>query len=136
MMQQDFSCPNPEDDQLFKADYDHIDDEKNNCENCNKECLVRRKPRTTNAPAIHYGLININHRIIDVNGATREKLRQETGILCSAEGLRNMNDDFPWLIIRGICDYSDTHRNEKWRPYAAATAAAYAKELLEVIGTQ
>ena len=135
-MQQDFSCPNPEDDQLFKADYDYIDDGKNNCESCNKECLVRRKPRTTNAPAIHYGLIDINHMIIDVNGATREKLRQESGILCSAEGLRDMSDDFPRLIIRGICDYSDTHRNNKWESYAAATAAAYAKELLGLIGTQ
>ena len=34
--------------------------------------------------------------------------------------------------IRGICDYADSHKNKKWQPYAAATAAAYAKELLSV----
>ena len=38
--------------------------------------------------------------------------------------------DFPCLVIRGICDYSDTHKNKRWQHYAAATAAAYAKELL------
>ena len=42
-------------------------------------------------------------------------------------------DNFPCLTIRGICDYSDTHKNKNWQPYAAATAAAYAKELLGVI---
>jgi hypothetical protein len=42
-------------------------------------------------------------------------------------------DNFPCLVIRGICDYSDTHKNKDWQPYAAATAAAYAKELLGVI---
>lgn len=37
------------------------------------------------------------------------------------------------LPIRGICDYSDSHKNKDWQGYAAATAAAYARELLEVL---
>ena len=51
-------------------------------------------------------------------------------------------DHFPCVVIRGICDYSDTHKNDIWQGYAAATAAAYAKELLciipgsKVVGTQ
>jgi WD40 repeat protein len=42
-------------------------------------------------------------------------------------------DHFPSVVIRGISDYSDTHKNDIWQGYAAATAAAYAKELLDVI---
>jgi hypothetical protein len=42
-------------------------------------------------------------------------------------------DSFPCLVIRGICDYADSHKNKIWQPYAAATAAAYAKELLNII---
>jgi nucleoside phosphorylase len=42
-------------------------------------------------------------------------------------------DEFSCLIIRGICDYADSHKNKRWQPYAAATAAAYAKELLSII---
>jgi len=40
------------------------------------------------------------------------------------------------LVIRGICDYADSHKNKRWQPYAAATAAAYAKELLSIIPAQ
>jgi hypothetical protein len=40
---------------------------------------------------------------------------------------------FPCLVIRGICDYADSHKNKTWQPYAAGTAAAYAKEMLSVI---
>jgi hypothetical protein len=42
-------------------------------------------------------------------------------------------DNFPCLVIRGICDYADSHKNKQWQGYAAATAGAYAKELLSVI---
>lgn len=45
-------------------------------------------------------------------------------------------DSFPCLVIRGICDYADSHKNKIWQPYAAAVAAAYAKELLLVIPAQ
>ena len=47
-----------------------------------------------------------------------------------AAGLMNT---FPCLVIRGICDYADSHKNKRWQGYAAATAAAYAKELLSII---
>lgn len=42
-------------------------------------------------------------------------------------------NSFPCLVIRGICDYTDSHKNKQWQAYAAGTAAAYAKELLSVI---
>ncbi|KAK9847924.1 hypothetical protein MYU51_017389 [Penicillium brevicompactum] len=42
-------------------------------------------------------------------------------------------DILPCLPIRGICDYADSHKGEAWQRYAAATAAAYARELLEVL---
>jgi nucleoside phosphorylase len=42
-------------------------------------------------------------------------------------------DNFRCLVVREICDYSDTHKNKYWQPSAAAVAAAYAKELLEII---
>jgi nucleoside phosphorylase len=40
-------------------------------------------------------------------------------------------DIIPCLPIRGICDYSDSHKSKEWQKYAAATAAAYAREFLE-----
>jgi hypothetical protein len=46
---------------------------------------------------------------------------QETGFL---------NQPPTLLVIRGICDYSDSHKNKEWQGYAAIAAAAYAKDLL------
>ncbi len=42
-------------------------------------------------------------------------------------------DDFPRVGIRGICDYADSYKTKQWQPYAATTAVAYAKELLQMI---
>jgi hypothetical protein len=39
-------------------------------------------------------------------------------------------DSFPCIVIRGVCNYADSHKNKRWQPYAAATAAAYAREFL------
>ncbi|KAN0075579.1 hypothetical protein V8E54_006849 [Elaphomyces granulatus] len=130
-MQQNFKHRNPEDDQLFQADYDHMDGEKD-CKNCNEERLVQRKSRTPDVPVVHYGLIGSANQAMK-HGGTREKLRQEMGMLCFEMEAAGLMDNFPCLVIRGICDYSDTHKNKDWQPYAAVTAAAYAKELLGVI---
>ena len=130
-MQQEFSYRNPEDDQLFQAEYDHMDSDKD-CKSCNEEFLIQRKPRTTNVPVIHYGLIGSANQVMR-HGTTRERLRQERGIICFEMEAAGLMDNFPCLVIRGICDYSDSHAHKNWEPYAAATAAAYAKELLGVI---
>ena len=42
-------------------------------------------------------------------------------------------DYFLWLVIRGICDYADSHKNKRWQPYAAVVASAYMKELVIAI---
>ena len=42
-------------------------------------------------------------------------------------------DNFPCLVIQGICDYVDSHKNKEQQGYAAAAAAAFAKELLLMI---
>ncbi|RYP23452.1 hypothetical protein DL767_008809 [Monosporascus sp. MG133] len=39
----------------------------------------------------------------------------------------------PCLVIQGICDYADSHKNKIWQQYAAATAAGYAKLLLAYV---
>ena|SRR5256885_15501310 len=56
--------------------------------------------------------------------------------MCVEMEAAGLMDSFPCLVIRGICDYADSHKNKKWQPYAAATAAAYMKEILSVIPAQ
>jgi nucleoside phosphorylase len=42
-------------------------------------------------------------------------------------------DQLPCLVIRGICDYSDSHKHQQWQGYAALAAAVYAKLLLGIV---
>ena len=54
-------------------------------------------------------------------------------MLCFEMEAAGLMNNFPCLMVRGVCDYADAHKNKRWQPYAAATAAAYAKELLSII---
>ncbi|GAB1193391.1 hypothetical protein APSETT444_002607 [Aspergillus pseudonomiae] len=120
-------------DLLFDSEYDHCGSE-NTCDNCDKTRLVTRPARLTYDPIIHYGLIASGNQVVK-HGRTRDKLAREIGILCFEMEAAGLMDDFQCLVIRGICDYSDSHKNKQWQQYAAATAAAYAKELLSVVHT-
>lgn len=40
-----------------------------------------------------------------------------------------------YLVIRGICDYCDSHKNDSWQEYASAVAAGYAVALIESMPT-
>lgn len=57
----------------------------------------------------------------------------ELNVLCFGMEAGGLMNSFPCLVIRGICNYSDSHKNDEWYNYAALTAAAYARELLHVL---
>lgn len=127
-------------DHLFEAAYDHRAGHPT-CVDCETDRLITRSDREDESPTIHYGIIASGNQVMR-DGATREKLRKELNVLCFEMEAAGLMDDFPCLVIRGICDYADTHKNKRWQPYAAAAAAAYAKELLciipanQVVGTR
>lgn len=127
-MQEDFQHQGAEQDRLFKADYEHLKPNAD-CKSCDGTQLVSREPRQSTAPVIHYGLIASANQVMR-HGATRERIRRELGIRCFEMEAAGLMDNFPCLVIRGICDYSDSHKNKRWQPHAAAAAAAYAKELI------
>lgn len=123
------SCPSAADDILFEADYDHIGN--GTCIACDAKTVVPRSPR--NDFTIHYGTIASGNQVIK-HGSTRDKISKDLGsVLCFEMEAAGLMNNFPCLVIRGICDYADSHKNKQWQGYAAATAAAFAKELLSVI---
>jgi len=42
-------------------------------------------------------------------------------------------NSFPFLVIRGICDYSDIHKNDLWQALRLPRQQHTTKELLGVI---
>ncbi|KAE8410190.1 nucleoside phosphorylase domain-containing protein [Aspergillus pseudocaelatus] len=121
-----FTRPTQED-CLFQAEYDHV--ASDTCTNCDRSKLVPRPPREDQGPVIHYGLIGSTNQIVK-DGRQRDQLARDLGIFCVEMEAAGLMDEFPCLVIRGICDYADSHKNKEWQGYAAAVAAAYAKELL------
>jgi nucleoside phosphorylase len=64
------------------------------------------------------------------NATERDILSRDNGVLCFEMEASGLMNGFPCLVVRGICDYSDTHKNDQWQGYAAMCAAAYTKRLL------
>ncbi|KAI1457502.1 nucleoside phosphorylase domain-containing protein [Annulohypoxylon moriforme] len=86
---------------------------------------------------IHYGLIaNTSIQIRDK--VTRENFGSSLGnhrLLCIYTEAPGLMTNFPCIVIRGICDYADEHRDnyKGWQEPAAAVSAAFAKEVLSVL---
>lgn len=92
---------------------------------------METRPRL-NHPAIHYGIVASGNLVIK-DTHTRDRLAREYGAICfemEAAGVMNV---LPSLVIRGISDYANSHKNNIWQEYAAAAAASYAKLLLSVV---
>ncbi len=84
-------------------------------------------------PEIHCGLIASGDRVIK-SAAKRNLAAQAIGdILCFEMEAAGIATEFSSIVIRGISDYADSHKNDGWHRYAAAAAAACAKELLSYL---
>lgn len=49
------------------------------------------------------------------HGGTRDKLARKFGIVCFEMEAAGLINDLPCLVIRGICDYADSHKNKEWQ---------------------
>ncbi|GFF62754.1 hypothetical protein IFM47457_01977 [Aspergillus lentulus] len=116
-------------DRLFHATYEH-ESTTASCDGCDQLKLVPRSRRMSDNIMIHYGAIASGNQVIR-SGTTRDNIARELDIICFEMEAAGLMDILPCLPIRGICDYSDSHKSNEWQRYAAATAAAYARELLE-----
>lgn len=132
-----YTRPPPESDRLYKADIVHPLHSSDGCDiACGNDeaLLVVREARDEedDDPAIHYGLIASANQLMKDAGI-RDKLADDKGVLCFEMEAAGLMNHFPCLVIRGICDYSDSHKNKEWQGFAAMMAAAYAKDLLRQI---
>ncbi|KAJ5999891.1 hypothetical protein N7481_000300 [Penicillium waksmanii] len=126
-----FGRPKAQQDRLFKLEHVHPLT-VNSCDGCPAEWEQTRSERESSDPQMHYGIIASGNAVIK-HGWTREQLRLETGALCFEMEAAGLMLDFPCIVIRGICDYADSHKNKQWQGYAALAAASYAKELLSYL---
>ncbi|KAF3925297.1 hypothetical protein ABW20_dc0107439 [Dactylellina cionopaga] len=131
-------------DLLFRTSYKHVvqgrdldedeeeeegeEEEESTCQHCDRKMIVKRKPQDMR---VHYGLIASGNQTIH-DPFLRNNLNQFLGgnAFCVETEAAGVMNDLPCIVIRGICDYADSHKNDYWQEYAAAVAAAFAKEVL------
>ncbi|EUC39695.1 hypothetical protein COCMIDRAFT_10255 [Bipolaris oryzae ATCC 44560] len=128
----EFQRANAGPDVLFKAAYNH--ERGDTCDQCSFEGQQPRLLRESEEEVtVHYGTIASGNQVIK-DATQRDRVSAELGgVLCFEMEAAGLIHSFPCLVIRGISNYADSHKNYKWQAYAAGTAAAYAKELLAVI---
>ncbi|KAL7799987.1 hypothetical protein V8C37DRAFT_407087 [Trichoderma ceciliae] len=135
-LKKEFGRPDLSSDRLYRSEITHPGNGINTPD-CAVSCgddpskLIERTARIQgeNAPVVHYGLIASANTLMK-DALVRDQLASEKNILCFEMEAAGLMNQFPCLVVRGICDYSDSHKNKQWQGYAAMAAAAYAKDLL------
>ncbi|VUC29429.1 unnamed protein product [Clonostachys rosea] len=132
------SCrrPDPTSDRLYHANILHADAEADCSDACGSgpENLIEKGPREDDEEdvKIHYGLIASADQVMR-NAITRDRFSKDHKVLCFEMEAAGLMHQFPCLAIRGIYNYSDTHKHKAWQGYAAMAAAAYARDLLSIM---
>lgn len=136
-LRREFKQPSAATDRLYRSDFIHRPTAaESSCEACCGNELSNlvppRRARTEeydDNPAIHYGLIASGNQLMK-DARIRDRLAAQKGVLCFEMEAAGLMNQFPFLVIRGICDYADTHKSDEWQGYASLTAAAYASDLI------
>ena len=93
--------------------------------------LVQRNRLNVDCPSplIHIGTIASASSVMK-SGQHRDQLAEHEGVIGFEMEGAGVWDILPCVIIKGVCDYADSHKNKAWQNYAAATAACCAKTFL------
>ncbi|KAL2141557.1 hypothetical protein VTI28DRAFT_2207 [Corynascus sepedonium] len=126
--------PGVEQDRLFEATYGYVRDGMS-CENC--ACGGKLIPRARLAqgdrqPAVHFGLIASGDMVMK-SGKDRDDIARETGVIGFEMESAGVWDTFPCVVIKGACDYADSHKTKTWqRPSVRSSSRAAYRPLLFV----
>ncbi|KAK8029445.1 kinesin light chain [Apiospora rasikravindrae] len=131
-----FTFPGLDKDLLFQALYPYKGPNHNQCGQCDRSELIRRPARTANDNAefiFYHGRVATGNAVIK-DGQRRDQIRELCkDALCIEMEAAGVDASGRCLVIRGISDYADSHKDDIWRSYAAGQAAVFARELLRKI---
>jgi nucleoside phosphorylase len=96
--------------------------------------------RIIGQPRVFIGPI-ASANILQKNPMRRDELRKQFGVKAvemEGSGIADAawSQETGYLIVRGICDYCDSRKNDIWQPYATIVAAGYVRALIESLPTQ
>ncbi|KAL4751018.1 hypothetical protein BDW72DRAFT_193288 [Aspergillus terricola var. indicus] len=95
-----------------------------------KEVIRRREITEADKVSMHIGTVASADTVMKSALHRDEITRKDKIIAFEMEGA-GVWDNVPCIVIKGVCDYADSHKNKLWQAYAAATGASAAKVFLE-----
>lgn len=107
--------------------------------NCNTSETAKIIPRTrhqsssnASAPKVHFGIVGSGDTVMK-SAQHRDAIAEKEGIIAfEMEGAGVFEGINSIVVIKGVCDYADSHKNKKWQRYAATMAAACTGAFLEL----
>ncbi|KAK3935015.1 nucleoside phosphorylase domain-containing protein [Diplogelasinospora grovesii] len=106
---------------------------------CDESQLVPRKrlewkrdlkPEDAQCPEIFIGRIASGDTVMK-SGEHRDQIAKQQSVIAFEMEGAGAWDEIPCIAVKGICDYADSHKHKAWQPFAAATAAAVMRAVLE-----
>jgi nucleoside phosphorylase len=85
----------------------------------------------TAAPSIIIGNIGSGDTVLR-SAKERERLAKVYDLVAFEMEGAGAWDQVPSIVVKGVCDYADHFKNKEWQNFAAATAAAVSKALIEL----
>ncbi|KAM0562365.1 hypothetical protein ACHAPJ_002055 [Fusarium lateritium] len=109
---------------------------------CKESNLVTRKrlqsseksdsSNTTARPAVHLHVGTVASGDMVIKSASdRDRIAKETNAIAFEMEGAGVWDEVPCIVVKGVCDYADSHKAKAWQDFAAATAASIAKGILQ-----
>lgn len=153
-----YNSPQRSEDKLFPADYRHKHQRPGVCPICRK-CTAPSKPvcglalastcedlecdegrlldrnrlaagQIQQNPMVHWGKFASADTVLK-SATERDRICTRHGVIAFEMEANGACDIFPCIVIKGACDYADSHKNKKWQKFAAVTAACVMKALLQ-----
>ncbi|KAJ5701399.1 ankyrin [Penicillium malachiteum] len=129
-----YKRPEPASDKLHRSDFILLLNHQASCavicvDDLSRLVMGKERAADEDNPASHFGKIASADQLMR-DALVRDQIATENGVLCFEMEAAGLMNHFPCLVIRGICDYADSHKNKEWQGYSAIVAAAYAQDLL------
>jgi nucleoside phosphorylase len=80
-------------------------------------------------PSIHFGCFASGDCVVK-SGLDRDRIATQNNVIGFEMEGAGVWDQLPTIIVKSVCDYADSHKNKVWQEYAALTAAASVKAIL------
>lgn len=145
----DYHCPGRQHDRLFEPTYHHKHHSSSKCKKCKKdepckkaqdstcemlECdprrIIHRSHKGPNEINIHFGRIASGDMVMK-SGMDRDRIAEEETIIAFEMEGAGVCGSMPFIVIKGVCDYADSHKDKTWQRYTAGAAAACMRSVLE-----